>query len=77
MRHVFIFVFIALATTSIVFVQAPLRLVQTIEMPEVPAGPYTDHMALDLKGNRLFTTMQAVHLDSRYSQVGENCRYQL
>ncbi len=28
-------------------------------MPEVPAGPYADHMALDLKGERLFTTPQA------------------
>ena len=37
----------------------PLALVQTIEMPEVPAGPYADHMALDLKGQRLFTTPQA------------------
>lgn len=39
--------------------QAPLRLVQTIEMPEVPAGPYADHMALDLRGQRLFVTPQA------------------
>jgi hypothetical protein len=30
--------------------QQPLALVQTIEMPEVPAGPYADHMALDLEG---------------------------
>jgi DNA-binding beta-propeller fold protein YncE len=37
----------------------PLTLVQTIEMPEVPAGPYADHMALDLEGRRLFTTPQA------------------
>ena len=39
--------------------QQPLTLVQSIEMPEVPAGPYVDHMALDLKGQRLFTTPQA------------------
>ena len=39
----------------------PLRLVQTIEMPEVPAGPYADHMAIDLVGKRLFTTPQANH----------------
>src|ERR1700676_2135834 len=37
----------------------PLPLVQTIEMPEVPAGTYTDHMALDVDGRRLFTTPQA------------------
>jgi DNA-binding beta-propeller fold protein YncE len=52
---------LALASSSLVQAQQPLRLVQTIEMPEVPAGPYTDHLALDLKGNRLFTTMQAAH----------------
>jgi DNA-binding beta-propeller fold protein YncE len=40
---------------------APLRLVQTIELPEVPAGPYADHMAIDLGGKRLFTTPQANH----------------
>jgi DNA-binding beta-propeller fold protein YncE len=39
--------------------QQPLTLVQTIEMPEVPVGPYTDHMALDIKGQRLFVTPQA------------------
>src|ERR1035441_5467880 len=39
--------------------QQPLTLVQSIEMPEVPAGPYADHMALDLKGQRLFATPQA------------------
>ena len=39
----------------------PFRLVQTIEMPEVPSGPYTDHMALDLQERRLFTTPQANH----------------
>jgi DNA-binding beta-propeller fold protein YncE len=37
----------------------PLKLVQTIEMPDVPIGPYTDHLAVDLKGHRLFATPQA------------------
>jgi hypothetical protein len=37
----------------------PLTLIQTIAIPEVPSGPYADHMALDLKGQRLFTTPQA------------------
>ncbi len=41
--------------------QPPLHLVQTIEMPEVPAGPYADHMAIDLQGHRLFATPQANH----------------
>jgi DNA-binding beta-propeller fold protein YncE len=44
---------------SAALAQQPLALVQLIEMPEVPAGPYADHMALDLKGRRLFTTPQA------------------
>ena len=28
-------------------------------MPEVPKGPYTDHLAVDVKGHRLFATPQA------------------
>lgn len=39
----------------------PLTLIQTIEMPGVPVGPYTDHLEIDLKGHRLFTTPQAHH----------------
>jgi DNA-binding beta-propeller fold protein YncE len=39
--------------------QQPLRLVHTLEMPEVPPGPYADHMAIDITGKRLFTTPQA------------------
>lgn len=61
LRKALAIVSLALVSMSPVLAQPPLRLVQTIEMPEVPAGPYTDHMALDLKGNRLFTTMQAAH----------------
>jgi DNA-binding beta-propeller fold protein YncE len=44
---------------SLAIAQPPLALVQTIEMPEVPAGPYADHMAVDVQGQRLFTTPQA------------------
>jgi DNA-binding beta-propeller fold protein YncE len=39
--------------------QAPWKLVQSFLMPEVPAGPYADHMAVDLPGHRLFATPQA------------------
>lgn len=53
--------FIIVSCCSIVFAQQPLRLVQTIEMPEVPAGPYADHLAIDTHGHRLFTTPQANH----------------
>jgi hypothetical protein len=49
----------ALFGATMAFAQQPLVLVQSIEMPEVPAGPYADHMALDLKGQRLFATPQA------------------
>jgi DNA-binding beta-propeller fold protein YncE len=37
----------------------PLTLIHTIVMPDVPVGPYTDHLAVDLKGKRLFVTPQA------------------
>jgi DNA-binding beta-propeller fold protein YncE len=57
----------------------PLGLVQTIEMPDVPAGPYADHMALDPAGQRLFTTPQAAHavdvLDLRSGTVLRSIRH--
>ena len=37
----------------------PLIPVQTIDLPDVPEGPYTDHLCVNTKGHRLFTTMQA------------------
>jgi DNA-binding beta-propeller fold protein YncE len=37
----------------------PLTLVQKIELPDVPRGAFTDHLCIDIKGHRLFTTMQA------------------
>jgi DNA-binding beta-propeller fold protein YncE len=39
--------------------QAPLEWIQSFVMPEVPAGPYADHMAVDLAGHRFFATPQA------------------
>jgi DNA-binding beta-propeller fold protein YncE len=38
---------------------APVALVQTIALPNVPKGPYSDHLAVDLQGHRLFATPQA------------------
>ena len=38
---------------------APLELMQSIEIPGVPQGPYADHMAIDVNGHRLFATPQA------------------
>ena len=56
--HLYLLAFALLGTSPAQAAQ-PFMLAQTIEMPEVPAGPYADHMALDLKGRRLFTTPQA------------------
>lgn len=39
--------------------QAPLEQLQSLLMPEVPWGPYADHMAVDLVRHRLFATPQA------------------
>ncbi len=47
----------AISTCALVF--EPLTLVQTIELPDVPRGAFTDHLCIDIKGHRLFTTMQA------------------
>jgi len=49
----------SLFSNVVAVAQEPLTLVKTIEMPEVPPGPYTDHMALDVAGQRLFVTPQA------------------
>jgi DNA-binding beta-propeller fold protein YncE len=38
---------------------APLEFIQNIDMPGVPVGPYTDHLAVDVPGRRLFATPQA------------------
>jgi len=54
--HAFILFVAALASAQ---EPAPLTLIQTIEMSEVPLGPYTDHLAVDVKGHRLFATPQA------------------
>lgn len=39
--------------------QAPLLYKGAILMPEVPQGPYSDHLAVDLAEHRLFATPQA------------------
>src|SRR5260370_22837739 len=38
---------------------APVKFLQAIVMPDVPKGPYSDHLAVDLQGHRLFATPQA------------------
>lgn len=37
----------------------PLKFMQALVMPDVPKGPYSDHLAVDLKNHRLFATPQA------------------
>jgi DNA-binding beta-propeller fold protein YncE len=39
---------------------APLVLEKTFAIPDVPIWPYADHMAVDAKGGRLFSTPQAL-----------------
>ena len=64
--------------TRAALAEQPFVLAQTIEMPEVPAGPYADHMALDITGRRLFTTPQAAKaidvLDLETGQVRRTIR---
>lgn len=48
------------AAAGLAAAQSP-HLLYSIVMPEVPPGPYADHMAIDLQGLRLFTTPQANH----------------
>lgn len=58
-------VLIVLALFSVVLLAAYARssraftLLQTFMMPDVPKGPYCDHLAVDIPGNRLFATPQA------------------
>ena len=56
--HLYLLAFVFLGTCP-ALAEQPFILAQTIDMPEVPTGPYADHMALDLKGRRLFTTPQS------------------
>lgn len=55
---------------------APLKLIETIVMPDVPTGPYADHLGVDEKVHRLFATMQAhkavVVLDLNTRKVIQN-----
>lgn len=37
----------------------PLKFIQALVMPDVPKGPYSDHLAVDLQNHRLFATPQA------------------
>src|SRR5450631_2761280 len=57
--HAYCLLAFGLLGTHSAWSEPPFVLVQTIEMPEVPSGPYIDHMAIDFKGRRLFTTPQA------------------
>src|ERR1700676_4753725 len=56
--HLYPLAFVLLGTYP-ALAEQPFILAQTIEMPEIPHRPYAHHMALDLKGHRLFTTPQS------------------
>lgn len=38
---------------------APLKFLQAVVLPDVPKGPYSDHLAVDVPSHRLFATPQA------------------
>jgi DNA-binding beta-propeller fold protein YncE len=40
----------------------PLKLIQTIEIPDVPTSPFAGDIALDLKGHRIFAAMQGAQI---------------
>lgn len=52
---------------------APLVLKRSIVIPDVPVGPYSDHMDIDLAGKRLFAAPQAAKavavLDLQHGRV--------
>jgi DNA-binding beta-propeller fold protein YncE len=63
-------VFVAIAASA--QSKPPLRLVQTIPLPDVKAGDF-DHFAVDLAGNRLFLTGEAANavfvMDTRTNKL--------
>jgi hypothetical protein len=62
MRAIFaVAVFVALSTLAVAQSSPlqPLVLVKTIEIPDVPLGPYADHPTVDVKDRRVYATTQA------------------
>jgi DNA-binding beta-propeller fold protein YncE len=60
MKHVKFLVYCGLALAPVAaLTQAPLVYKGAVLMPEVPQGPYSDHLAVDLAEHRLFATPQA------------------
>jgi DNA-binding beta-propeller fold protein YncE len=51
-----LFPFLAAGQTA---AKQPLKFIQALVMPDVPKGPYSDHLAVDLQNHRLFATPQA------------------
>lgn len=56
---ILVVLFIALIAAAQTGAKEPLKFVQAIVMPDVPKGPYSDHLAVDLGTHRLFATPQA------------------
>src|SRR5258708_7454313 len=40
----------------------PLKLIQTIEIPDVPTSPFAGDITIDLKGHRIFAAMQGAKI---------------
>jgi DNA-binding beta-propeller fold protein YncE len=60
MKRVKFLVYCGLALAPVAaLTQAPLVYKGAVLMPEVPQGPYSDHLAVDLAEHRLFATPQA------------------
>ncbi len=58
-RFIALWVSVGLSFLALSAPNAPLTLIRQMPMPDVPKGPYCDHLAIDLAGKRLFTTPQA------------------
>jgi DNA-binding beta-propeller fold protein YncE len=54
-----IVIFLSLFATAQSTPKQPFILVRTIEIPDVPLGPYADHPTVDVKSHRIFATTQA------------------
>jgi DNA-binding beta-propeller fold protein YncE len=50
---------VALLASGQTVANEPVKFIRALVMPDVPKGPYSDHLAVDLQNHRLFATPQA------------------